>query len=113
MRLLKGLTLTQFHRIFSRSLSKFMEIGARIIVRGVVQGVGFRYFVYTHATILGIVGFASNLENGDVLVEAEGDRSLIEEFIKKVKVGPKFARVTDLNVEWKAPEYRFKNFIIR
>ena len=90
-----------------------MEIGARIIVRGVVQGVGFRYFVYTHATILGIVGFASNLENGDVLIEAEGDRSLIEQLIKEVNVGPRFARVTDLKVEWKAPKHQFQNFIIR
>jgi acylphosphatase len=35
-----------------------------------------------------------------VEIEAEGDRSLIEEFIKQVKVGPRAAHVTDMKIEW-------------
>ena len=90
-----------------------MEIGARIVVHGLVQGVGFRYFVRTHAMILNIAGYVLNLENGDVLIEAEADRSLLEQLIKEVRVGPKFARVTGMNVEWKALQFNFENFEVR
>lgn len=90
-----------------------MEIGARIVVHGLVQGVGFRYFVRTHAMILNIAGYVSNLENGDVLIEAEADRSLLEQLIKEVRIGPRFSRVTGLDVEWSAPRFIFENFEVR
>ncbi|MBI4548469.1 MAG: acylphosphatase [Ignavibacteriae bacterium] len=90
-----------------------MEVGAHIVVGGMVQGVGFRYFVYHRATRLGLRGYVSNLYNGDVEIHVEGDRSLIEELIKEVKVGPRAARVSDVKVEWKQPESVFKSFDIR
>ena len=43
-----------------------MEAGAHIIVAGIVQGVGFRYFVYNCAARLGINGYVSNMHNGNV-----------------------------------------------
>lgn len=72
-----------------------------IIVEGLVQGVGFRWFVYRKAEVLGLTGWVRNLYNGSVEIEAEGDRSLLEELIKEVKVGPRSARVTNLTIEWK------------
>jgi acylphosphatase len=71
-----------------------------MLVSGMVQGVGFRYFVLDRAVKLGLVGFTRNLFSGDVEIEVEGDRSLIEEFIKEVKVGPRAAHVADLKIEW-------------
>src|SRR6266850_6133424 len=56
-----------------------MTVGASIIVEGMVQGVGFRYFVYTKASRLGLTGFVRNLASDAVEIEVEGDRSLIEE----------------------------------
>ena len=44
---------------------------------------------------------------------AEGDRSLIEEFIKEVKVGPRAARVAEVKVIWKNSESHFQRFEIR
>lgn len=71
-----------------------------IIVKGLVQGVGFRWFVAHHAEALGLSGVVRNLPNGNVEIEATGDRSLLESLIKEVKAGPRAARVTDLHLEW-------------
>jgi acylphosphatase len=90
-----------------------MVVGARIIVRGLVQGVGFRYFVYRHASRLNLRGYVRNLHSGDVEIEVQGDRSLVEELIKEVKVGPRAAHVADLKIEWKEPNQNFHGFEIR
>ena len=90
-----------------------MEIGANIIVRGMVQGVGFRYFVYGRAVKLGLNGFAKNLYNGDVEIEITGERALIEELINEVKIGPRSAQVTDVKIKWIKPDQYYNNFEIR
>jgi acylphosphatase len=90
-----------------------MEVGANIIVSGLVQGVGFRFFVHRHASRLGVRGFVRNLYNGDVEIEVEGDRSLIEELIKEVRVGPRAARVQDVKVKWEQYQQRYYDFGIR
>jgi len=78
-----------------------MQVGAHIVVKGMVQGVGFRYFVLRHALNLGVSGFVKNMFNGEVEIEANGERSAIEGLIKELKVGPRAAHVTDLKIEWK------------
>ncbi|MBI3586156.1 MAG: acylphosphatase [Ignavibacteriales bacterium] len=90
-----------------------MEIGVHIIVKGLVQGVGFRYYVVRQASQLGLPGYVHNLYNGDVEIEVEGDRSLIEEFIKQVKIGPSSAQVKDLKIEWTECQNKFKGFEVR
>ncbi len=90
-----------------------MEISASITVKGLVQGVGFRYFVFSVATKLSLRGYTRNLFNGDVEIEVEGNRSAIEALIKEVKVGPRMSRVTDLVVEWKPPTNTYKQFSIK
>jgi acylphosphatase len=86
---------------------------SRIIVDGVVQGVGFRYFVYRVATSLNLKGYTKNLINGQVIIEIEGEQSLINELIKIVRVGPKHAHVTNCVVEWIPYKNEFTNFEIR
>jgi acylphosphatase len=90
-----------------------MEIGAHIIVSGMVQGVGFRYFVYDRANRFGLKGFVCNQYNGDVEIRVEGERSIIEELIKEVKNGPRAARVTDVKIIWKTFEKKFDLFEIQ
>ncbi|MEK6756751.1 MAG: acylphosphatase [Bacteroidota bacterium] len=90
-----------------------MQVGVHIIVQGMVQGVGFRYFVWREATKLSLSGYVRNLYNGDVEIEAQGDRSLVEEFVKVVKVGPRYAYVKDLKIEWKEFQERYKGFEVR
>ncbi len=89
-----------------------MQVGVHITVKGLVQGVGFRYFVYRHATHLGLTGWVRNEYNGDVEICAEGDRSLIEELIKELKVGPRSADVKDLKIEWQEYQGRYEGFEI-
>lgn len=59
----------------------------RILVRGAVQGVGFRPFVYRHATALGLAGWVSNSSEG-VALEAEGDVGALSVFVDAIRVSP-------------------------
>jgi acylphosphatase len=89
-----------------------MQVRLHIVVKGVVQGVGFRYFVHRHATKLELTGWARNLFNGDVEIEVEGERSLLEIFLAEVKVGPRSAHVKDLLIEWQPYENKYASFDI-
>jgi acylphosphatase len=86
---------------------------ATIIVDGVVQGVGFRYFVLRNANALGLKGYTKNLVTGEVLTEVEGEEGMIQELIKKLKVGPSHAYVKNCKVEWKEFQNEFKDFEVR
>ena len=90
-----------------------MEANLHMVIGGVVQGVGFRWFVARRAEALSLRGFVQNLYDGNVEIEAEGDRSLLEEFIKDVKVGPRSARVTNLRIQWREPTHKADRFEIR
>jgi len=85
----------------------------RIRVGGLVQGVGFRYFVYRQAQALGVTGYAQNLPDGQVEVVASGERGLLDEFIAAVRVGPRYASVSRLDVEEIALREPFTDFRIR
>jgi len=75
---------------------------AKILVRGIVQGVGFRPFIYTHATELHLRGYVKNL-GAQVDIEVEGPRDAIDTFVACVKRGPPIARIDDISVQWLAP----------
>ncbi len=90
-----------------------MEAGAHIVVEGLVQGVGFRYFVMRHAVRLGLNGFVQNLYNGEVDIEVEGDRQKLEELLLQVKKGPRSAQVTKVRVEWRDTIHHLISFEVR
>lgn len=71
----------------------------KIIVKGLVQGVGFRYYCYKTAKEYGITGYAKNLYNGDVEIAAQGEEGLLNDFLKNIKIGPPMSRVTALHKE--------------
>ena len=68
----------------------------RIIVRGIVQGVGFRPFVYAAAMRLGIAGSVIN-HGSEVEITACGDR--FDEFCREVSKGPKMSVIDSVTVE--------------
>jgi acylphosphatase len=86
---------------------------AKIIINGLVQGVGFRYFVIRNAKKLGLNGYTKNLFTGEVLTEIEGDEGLIHDLIKELKVGPSHAHVKSCVVEWSKYQNEFSSFDIR
>ncbi|HEU0091177.1 MAG TPA: acylphosphatase, partial [Vicinamibacteria bacterium] len=65
----------------------------RYLVRGRVQGVGYRYFVMREANGLGVSGFARNLPDGSVEVVAEGPDDVLARFEDRLREGPSFATV--------------------
>ena len=89
------------------------EKRAEILVNGLVQGVGFRYFVYREAEKLGLKGYVKNLYTGEVLTVIEGERALIEELFRKIKVGPSHASVKNANISWDGTQNEFTHFEIR
>jgi len=58
-----------------------------ITVQGVVQGVGFRPFVYDLATRLGLTGFVRN-DSGNVRIEAEGSPDALDELLNRLTNHP-------------------------
>ena len=69
----------------------------RYIVRGRVQGVGYRYFVMREANALGVSGFARNLPDGTVEVVAEAADDVLALFEDRLRHGPSFANVSALD----------------
>ena len=75
----------------------------RAVVRGRVQGVGFRWSARSAAGELGLAGSVTNRADGAVEVEAEGPTDAVDEFIAWLRRGPAGARVTAVEVEQLAP----------
>ena len=72
---------------------------ARLRVTGTVQGVGFRPFVYRHATALGLSGFVRN-DSAGVLIEVEGGDDDVAELARLLEEDPPpLARVTRVEAE--------------
>ncbi|MBU2507103.1 MAG: acylphosphatase [Bacteroidetes bacterium] len=86
---------------------------AEIVVIGLVQGVGFRYFVYRTAEKLSLPGFVKNLYNGNVYTVVEGEKYKIDEFYNKLKIGPMHAHVKDSSIKLSESKNEFKKFEIR
>lgn len=71
----------------------------RAIVRGGVQGVGFRYATVTRAGELGVLGWVRNGDAGEVRVHAEGSGPAVEELVAFLRAGPPAAAVAGVEVE--------------
>jgi acylphosphatase len=68
----------------------------RFLVRGRVQGVGFRWFVEREAHVLGIAGWVRNNADGSVEVLAMGSREQLLGMQSRLREGPRAARVDDV-----------------
>ncbi len=73
----------------------------RVVVRGRVQGVGFRWFVRERALALRLAGSVCNRPDGSVEVQAEGDQRAIDSLLVSLREGPVGSRV--LGLEMLAP----------
>jgi acylphosphatase len=63
------------------------------LVRGRVQGVGFRWFVHREASELGLRGWVRNTEEGDVELVVSGDEDGLTELCNSLNRGPRGSRV--------------------
>ncbi|MDX6609423.1 MAG: bifunctional non-ous end joining protein LigD [Solirubrobacterales bacterium] len=71
----------------------------RAVVRGKVQGIGFRDATQREAHRLGAMGWVRNEDDGSLLVHAEGPKRAVAELVAFLREGPQGARVSDVEVE--------------
>jgi acylphosphatase len=92
---------------------KPMVNGFTAIAKGLVQGVGFRFFVRNKAISLQITGSVRNLNNGTVEIEAQGEVSNLEQLLHLIEAGPIGSRVEKVDIQWHLTERASKTFEIR
>jgi acylphosphatase len=83
------------------------------VVRGRVQGVGFRWFVSRVASRLELRGWVANEPDGSVRVIAEGPLSALDELVEALERGPAGASVADVAVNRSSATGSFSGFSIR
>ena len=83
------------------------------VVRGRVQGVGFRWFVTREAQHLALAGWVANEADGSVHVVAEGDRADLDRLGEQLSIGPPGARVDDVSLRWAAATGIAGGFTVR
>ena len=89
-----------------------VKLARRIIVHGMVQGVGFRYFVQRIGKRHGLTGDVRNLPDATVEIVAEGPTGEMEEFVREVRKGPPMAWVERLEIHEIPATNRYPTFMI-
>jgi acylphosphatase len=85
----------------------------KAVIKGEVQGVGFRWAVQRKAGELGLTGYAENLPDGSVRVEAEGDPDRLDQLESFLHQGPRWAEVQSLDAERVPATGEFRYFEAR
>ncbi len=83
------------------------------LIRGRVQGVGYRYFALKAAERCGIQGYVRNLSSGDVEVYAEAEENQLRDFKEELERGPHGARVSGVLEEDLPATETYSSFLIR
>jgi acylphosphatase len=95
------------------STEKSLTLARRFLVRGRVQGVGFRWFAEREAHILQIVGWVRNNPDGSVEVLAMGTREQLSGMRSRLREGPRAARVDDIEESDAEPVAGLNTFQVR
>lgn len=90
-----------------------MPTRLEVTVRGVVQGVGYRFFVVQHVVGTGITGWVANGPRGEVFCAMEGDRTALERMLADLERGPVGAIVEQVQAVWMPATGAFNGFSIR
>ncbi len=75
------------------------EAKVRVVIKGRVQGVGFRYWTQDQARHLGLDGWVRNRRDGSVEALFAGPEAAVREMLAACWRGPTFSRVTDVTEE--------------
>ncbi|MFC5077669.1 Acylphosphatase [Vibrio thalassae] len=89
------------------------QICQKVIVKGMVQGVGFRYHTCHEGLKLGLTGYAKNLYDGSVEVVACGDKGRVEALCEWLTQGPRTATVDSVTEEPCEQNTMYSGFEIR
>ena len=85
----------------------------KAVVKGEVQGVGFRWAVQRQAGRLGLTGYAENLPDGSVRVEAEGAPDRLDQLEAFLHQGPQWAEVAAVDSQRQSATGEFHRFEAR
>ena len=85
-----------------------MRKRARVLVSGMVQGVGFRWYATQQARTRELGGWVRNLPDGRVEAVFEGAERAVEAMIEWCRQGPRHARVSYVEVDWEEPQGLFE-----
>lgn len=103
--------------IFIRSKNSIPDekesISVRLIVRGKVQGVYFRFNMRQVAMKNSVVGWVRNLPDGNVEALLEGNKEDVNQVVQWSKIGPENARVDEVKMDYGQYTGKYKDFIIR
>jgi len=88
-------------------------VRARLLISGIVQGVGYRWSCSREAKVGGLTGWVRNLPDGRVEAVLQGTREQVERMIKWCYRGPSEAQVSDIAVSYEDALEDFKDFGIR
>jgi acylphosphatase len=83
------------------------------IVKGRVQGVGYRYFVMEIALALELTGWVRNRWDETVEVTAEGEQGRLHKLLAALQRGPSAAYVSAVDVDWQVATGEFSSFRVR
>jgi acylphosphatase len=83
------------------------------VVRGLVQGVGYRWFVQREASRLRLSGWVANMADGSVEVVAEGSHADLEQLVAALREGPSAALVDEVRVRHEPARGGLGSFDIR
>jgi acylphosphatase len=89
------------------------RIARRWFISGMVQGVGFRFFVQHKAASLGLTGWARNRDDGSVEVYAVGEPDRLDDLAAALHVGPRMAEVRGVEERDHEPVEHLSGFSIR
>jgi acylphosphatase len=89
------------------------EARIHVVVRGIVQGVSFRYYTLRTANRLGLTGWVANRWDGHVETVAEGPHAALREFLAFLRHGSPSAVVERVDVRWETPVGEHRGFRVR
>jgi acylphosphatase len=90
-----------------------MRVARRLVISGRVQGVGFRYFTQNAAVREGVAGWVENLPDGRVEVFVEGDQEAVTRVERRIRSGPRGARVENVDGQDEETAGTLKAFTIK
>ncbi len=84
-----------------------------VVVKGRVQGVGFRAHVQYSGRQIGVTGWVRNVGYDTVEAVGEGERAKLDRFVEAVKSGPVGSQVDEAEVEWQNATGEWSDFQMR
>lgn len=88
------------------------QVRATVRIRGMVQGVNFRYFTRRTAEAHHVTGWVKNLPNGEVKAVFEGREAEVRKVLDSVRQGPSAARVDEVLIDWEDFRGEFCSFTV-